>query len=92
MMDNKTLVNTLSQRLGREPEYVELLLRSVANILAEAVRQGDIVAVPGFGTFEPKMRAERITNHPSTGKRILVPPKLSMIFKPSAILKQRVRK
>lgn len=92
MMDNKTLVNTLSQRLGREPEDVELLLRSVANILAEAVRQGDIVAVPGFGTFEPKMRAERITNHPSTGKRILVPPKLSMIFKPSAILKQRVRK
>lgn len=91
-MDTKTLVNILSDNLGREPEDVEVLIRSISEILASAVKQGDMVAVPGFGTFEPKMREERVATHPSTGKKILVPPKLSMVFKPSAILKQRVRK
>ena len=91
-MDTKTLVNILSDNLGREPEDVEVLIRSISEILASAVKHGDMVAVPGFGTFEPKMREERVATHPSTGKKILVPPKLSMVFKPSAILKQRVRK
>ena len=91
-MDTKTLVGILSDNLGREPEDVSILIRSISDILAAAVKQGDMVAVPGFGTFEPKMREERVATHPSTGKKILVPPKLSMVFKPSAILKQRVRK
>ncbi|MDE6391738.1 MAG: HU family DNA-binding protein [Muribaculaceae bacterium] len=91
-MDTKTLISILSDRLGREPEDVTVLLRSISGILADSVKQGDTVAVPGFGTFEPKMREERVATHPSTGKKILVPPKLSMVFKPSAILKQRVRK
>jgi nucleoid DNA-binding protein len=91
-MDTKTLVGILSDNLGREPEDVAILIRSISDILAAAVKQGDMVAVPGFGTFEPKMREERVATHPSTGKKILVPPKLSMVFKPSAILKQRVRK
>lgn len=91
-MDTKTLINILSDNLGREPEDVEVLIKSISEILASAVKQGDMVAVPGFGTFEPKMREERVATHPSTGKKILVPPKLSMVFKPSAILKQRVRK
>lgn len=91
-MDTKTLVGILSDNLGREPEDVAVLIRSISDILAAAVKQGDMVAVPGFGTFEPKMREERVATHPSTGKKILVPPKLSMVFKPSAILKQRVRK
>jgi len=29
--------------------------------------------------------------HPSTGKKILIPPKLQMVFRPSAALKNRVR-
>lgn len=91
-MDTKTLAGILSDNLGREPEDVAILIRSISDILAAAVKQGDMVAVPGFGTFEPKMREERVATHPSTGKKILVPPKLSMVFKPSAILKQRVRK
>ena len=91
-MDTNTLVGILSDNLGREPEDVAILIRSISDILAAAVKQGDMVAVPGFGTFEPKMREERVATHPSTGKKILVPPKLSMVFKPSSILKQRVRK
>lgn len=90
-MDAKTLITLLAEKLGREPEDVEVLLETLSNIIVEQVKEGDSVAVPGFGQFEPKMKAERVACHPSSGKKILVPPKLSMVFKPSALLKQRVR-
>lgn len=90
-MDTKSLINQLALSLDRDPEDVAVVLKSLSDAIASQVKEGNTVALPGFGTFEPKMRAERIANHPSTGKRILVPPKLSMVFKPSALLKQKVR-
>lgn len=89
-MDAKTFTNTIAERIGRDPQDVEVLLRSLGEIIATSMKDGDSVAVPGFGTFEPKMRMERESTHPSTGKRILIPPKLSVSFKASALLKQKV--
>ena len=48
------------------------------------------VACPSFGTFEPRKRIERIAVHPSSGKKLMVPPKIVMNFRASQILKQRV--
>lgn len=90
-MDTKAFINILAERLGRDPEEVAFLVASLGEAMADIVIDGNSVAIPGFGQFEPKMRGERITTHPSTGKKILVPPKLSMVFKPSALLKQKVR-
>ena len=80
----------MAARLGRDVEDVRVLLGSLGEAIAESVKEGKSVAIPGFGTFEPKMRMERVANHPSTGKRILIPPKLSVGFKASALLKQKV--
>ncbi|MDE7402411.1 MAG: HU family DNA-binding protein [Muribaculaceae bacterium] len=91
-MDNKTLVNQMAQRLGRMPEDVSVILSQLSHVMADRIKEGDTLSVPGFGLFEPKVRAERETLHPSTGRRLLVPPKLTMIFRPSALLKQRVKK
>lgn len=90
-MDSKTLISIISANIGREPEEVEFLVRSLGEVIAESVRDGDSVAIPTFGSFEQKKRLERVTLHPSTGRRILVPPKLSVVFKPSALLKQKIR-
>ena len=90
-MDNKTFTNSLADRLGREPEDISLLIHMLGETIAECVREGDVVTIPSFGSFEQKKRLERITVHPSTGKKILVPPKISLVFKPSTLLKQKVR-
>lgn len=90
-MDNKTFINTLAEKLDREPEEVSLLIHMLGETIAECVRDGDSVTIPSFGSFEQKKRLERVTVHPSTGRRILVPPKLSLVFKPSTLLKQKVR-
>lgn len=63
---------------------------ALVGLLSEKGAEMDVVAVPGFGTFEPKKRLERINVHPASGKRMLLPPKIVMNFKPSALLKQKV--
>lgn len=92
VMDSKSFVNILAERTGRQPDQIASLIKSFADIVVDTVKDGDSIAIPGFGTFEPKMKNERVATHPSTGKKLLVPPRLSLVFKPSAILKQKVRK
>lgn len=87
----KAIINILSERLDRKPEQIENLLNSLSTVIADKVKDGDTVAIPGFGMFEPKMKAERLASHPATGRKILVPPKQTLVFKPSPLLKQKVK-
>lgn len=90
-MDNKTLLDNISARTGMAPETVAKLAAAMADIIAQCGVEMDTVAIPSFGNFEPKKRQERISVHPATGKRLLIPPKIVMGFKPSAILKSQLR-
>lgn len=91
-MDSKSFLNLLAERTGREPDKAFALIKALADVMVDTIKEGDSIAVPGFGSFEPKMKNERVATHPASGKKLLVPPRLSVSFKPSAILKQKVRK
>ena len=52
---------------------------------------GEVVAIPNFGTFEVKKRTERVVVNPATKKRQLVPPKLVLGFKPVASMKEKLK-
>jgi len=72
---------TQTQRL------VDVLVASMGDHFLE----GDTVGVPNFGGFEVKKKMERVMVNPSTGQRMLVPPKLVLTFKPSTMWKERVK-
>ena len=90
-MDNKTLTDILSKRLDVSLDTVNSMMEGLTKIVGDSCAELDSVALPTFGTFEPRKRLERVALHPASGKRLLVPPKIVVTFKPSAILKQRVR-
>ncbi len=90
-MDNKKLVDTIAANMGRSAEDVSKLLEAFAGVLSTRCGEMDSVFVPGFGTFEPKKRNERVMIHPSTGRRILVPPKIVLGFKVSKVLKTKLQ-
>lgn len=90
-MDNKKLVETVAANMGRSTEDVDKLLEALAGVLRTRCGELDCVYVPGFGTFEPKKRNERVMINPSTGKRMLVPPKIALGFKVSRILKSKLK-
>ena len=91
-MDNKTLLENLSQELDLKREDVRKLMSAFCGVLADSCIDGDSVVIPGFGQFEPKKKQERMTMHPSSGRRLLIPPKLVLSFRPSAILKSKIQK
>lgn len=90
-MNNKKLVETVAQNIGRTPEDVSKLLEALAGVLRSKCSEMDSVFVPSFGTFEPKKRDERVMVHPRNGKRMLVPPKIVLNFKVSNVLKNKLR-
>ena len=90
-MDNKKLVETVAANLGRSTDDVSKLLEAFAGVLRTRCGEMDSVIVPGFGTFEPKKRNERVMVHPSSGRRMLVPPKVVMGFKVSNVLKAKLK-
>ncbi len=90
-MDNKKLVETVAGNLGRSPRDVSKLLEALAGVLRTRCGEMDSVVIPGFGTFEPKKRDERVMVHPSTGRRMLVPPRVQLTFKISHVLKTKIK-
>ena len=90
-MDYKTFLETLSQRVNAGKDETSEMVASLCDVLIDTSLEGDSVAFPGFGSFEPRKREERIALHPSTGKRMLIPPKITLTFRPSTLLKQKVR-
>lgn len=68
-----------------------MVLAVMEQLLTE-VEENESFMVPSFGTFEVKKRLERILVNPNNGKKMLVPPKLILGFKPVTTLKERMQK
>ena len=90
-MNNKELVNELSSRLGYTNKDAATLVSSIVAIMGEAFSEGKKASLQGFGQFEVKKKMERITVNPQTQQRFLVPPKLVLVYKPSSILKDKLK-
>lgn len=74
-----------------DEKSVETLLSATVDALKDELAGGNSVSVQGFGTFEVRKKEERISVNPSTKQRMLVPPKLSVAYKPSVTLKDRFK-
>ena len=91
-MNNKEFIAELAKRTGYTQQDTQKLMRSVVDGLGDCFEEGEAVMIPGFGTFEVKKRLERTMTNPSTGQRMLVPPKLVLNFKPVASIKDKLKK
>ena len=87
-MNNKEFVAELAQQTGYSQDDTQKLVRKVIDAEFE---DGEVVAIPNFGTFEVKKRMERVVVNPTTKKRQLVPPKLVLGFRPVAAVKEKLK-
>lgn len=87
-MDNKTLTDILASRLGIGTDEIRRLNIALGEAVGGCAAELDSVALPGLGVFEPRRRMEKTAVHPATGKRLLVPPRITVAFRPSQTLKQ----
>ena len=90
-MNSKEFVGALSVQLNLSIKETERLVAATAECMAESVGDQDMLAVQGFGIFDVKKKLERVVVNPATKKRMLVPPKLVLNFKPSNVLKEKAQ-
>lgn len=90
-MNNKEFTSELSKRLGYTLKDTSELVSSLLSVMTRQLEDGNAVAVQGFGTFEVKKKAERISVNPTSKQRMLVPPKLVLTYKPSVALREKFK-
>jgi len=90
-VNNKEFISALAARLGTDSKETQRLTKLFTNQLAEKLDENRVLSVQGFGQFEVKKKLERIVVNPASKQRMLVPPKLVLNFKPSNVLKERLK-
>lgn len=90
-MKNKELVTELATRLGWTAQEVTEILSVLGSVVSSRLVDNDTIYLQGFGQFEVKKKAERISVNPANGKRYLIPPKLVPVFKPGVTVKNRLK-
>ena len=90
-MINKEFTSELAERLGYTIKDTSELINSLLASMTQELEEGNMIAVQGFGSFEVKKKAERISINPASKQRMLVPPKLVLSYRPSNTLKDKFK-
>ena len=67
-------------------ELVELFLKEITDCIVG----GEMVKLASFGTFTVRKKRQRMGRNPKTGVEVPIAPRRVVVFRPSAIIKQKV--
>lgn len=89
---NKTdIVAAVADKLDLTRKEAEIAVDTVFGEITEALKNGDKVAIFGFGNFEVRTRAERTGKNPRSGEEITIPAQKTPAFKAGKVLKDAVK-
>lgn len=63
-MNNKEFTSELAERLGYTIKDTSELMNSLLSSMTQELEEGNVIAIQGFGSFEVKKKAERISINP----------------------------
>jgi len=90
-MNQKELIASMATKLNAPKSAVADLLETTVNIFTGQLVDEKTIGFQSFGNFEVRKKDERLSVHPSTQIRTLIPPKLVVNFKQSNILKDKLK-
>ena len=92
-MTRSQIIKKISNDTGLPKGRVEKMFSAFIEAVGEALRGGDKVTIPGFGTFLPSPRRQREGVSPlDSTQRIVIPKHTVPRFKPSQQLRVRFNK
>ncbi len=90
-MNHKELIASMAAKMNAPKSVVADLLETTIATCTELLVDGKTIGFQSFGNFEVRKKEERLSVHPSTQIRTLIPPKLVVNFKQSNILKDKLK-
>ncbi|MBI1339685.1 DNA-binding protein [bacterium] len=86
-LNKSDLTRAVADHTGMKQTEAGKAVDAVLDNISKALKQGDEVALAGFGTFVAKTREAREGRNPLTKETIKIPKRTSAAFKPAAALK-----
>ena len=90
-MNNKEFIAELARRTKSNTKETQQRMNFLIKEITEHLCNEEMISISNFGTFETKKRLERVLVSPTTGQRMLVPPKMVVGFKQSNVLKSKIQ-
>ena len=89
-MNKQDLIAEVAAKLDLSKRAATEAVDTVVDTIKRAVAKGKKVSIPGFGSFEKRLRAPRTARNPQTGATIKVPATSVPAFKAGAEFKAQV--
>ncbi len=89
-MNKSQLVEQMATGAGISKAAAERALNAFMDAVMDAVSSGDKVTLVGFGTFYVTKRKARTGRNPQTGKKMKIPAKKVVKFRPGSRLSEAV--
>lgn len=90
-MTNLELIAVLAKRLNWTQKQTSEALESTVAVMNRNLEAGNSFNIQGFGLFETKKKGERVSVNPVTKQRFLVPPKITISFRPGQTIKDNLK-
>ncbi|MBQ8096690.1 MAG: HU family DNA-binding protein [Prevotella sp.] len=91
-MNNKEFIAELARATNMKAQDAQKLVNAMLDAMGDQFMEGNAVQLANLGAFEVKKKMERVIVNPTTGQRMLVPPKLTLAFKPNNTLRDKIKK
>jgi DNA-binding protein HU-beta len=90
-MNKGDLIAQVSAETGVSKRIATEAVDAFVNAVRRGVARGERVSIPGFGTFEKRLRAPRTARNPQTGKEVKIPAMSVPAFRPGQAFKDACR-
>lgn len=90
-MNSTEFTTELAQRLRISRLEAGIRLDNLLSVLTAELANSHIISITNFGNLEVKKRNEKVSVHPITGKRMLLPPRMIVKFKLSASFNKKIK-
>jgi integration host factor subunit alpha len=79
------------QKVGLSRKESAALVDLVLKEVADCLERGELVKVSRFGSFVVRQKGDRVGRNPKTGKEAPILARRVIVFRASAVLKQRIQ-
>lgn len=85
-MNKQEFATSISEKMNIPQSEALRFIRAMQETVSEELGREGTLTLQGFGTFAPWKQAERAGRNPKTGVPCLIPPRVSVKFKPGKLL------
>ena len=90
-MKKAEFITQVASKSGLSKKDTEIVIEKALETITEALIKRDSVSFLGFGSFTATKKEAREITIPGTTKKVNVPAKFSVRFKPGKLLKEAVK-